>query len=101
MDLQFVVDTCGKNYPKLKKLKGLFSQLYEFAMKNDICNKDCSEYVDIVRYKDKNPDKRDHNKFEKAEVERLWKITDATIMVNSCIPLISDCPEPSFRLYSE
>ena len=22
MDLQFVVDTCGKNYPTLKKLKG-------------------------------------------------------------------------------
>lgn len=76
VDLQFVVDTCGKNYPTLKKLKGLFNQLYEFAMKNDICNKDYSEYVDILRYKDKNPDKRDHNKFEKAEVERLWQITD-------------------------
>ena len=71
VDLQFVVDTCGKNYPTLKKLKGLFNQLYEFAMKNDICNKDY-----ILRYKDKNPDKRDHNKFEKAEVERLWQITD-------------------------
>ena len=40
MDLQFVVDTCGKNYPTLKKLKGLFNQLYAYAMKNDICNKD-------------------------------------------------------------
>lgn len=39
-DLQLVVDTCGKNYPTLKKLKGLFSQLYDYAMKNDICNKD-------------------------------------------------------------
>jgi integrase len=76
VDLQFVVDTCGKNYPTLKKLKGLFNQLYEFAMKNDICNKDYSEFVDILRYKDKNPDKRDHNKFEKSEIERLWQITD-------------------------
>ena len=76
VDLQFVVDTCGKNYPTLKKLKILFNQLYEFAMKNDICNKDYSEYVDILRYKDKNPDKRDHNKFEKAEIDRLWQITD-------------------------
>lgn len=33
MDLQFVVDTCGKNYPTLKKLKGLFNQLYAYAMK--------------------------------------------------------------------
>lgn len=75
MDLQFVVDNCGKNYPTLKKLKGLFNQLYEFAMKNDICNKDYSEYVDIVRYKDRNPDKRDHNRFEKSEIERLWELT--------------------------
>lgn len=32
MDLQFVVDTCEKNYPTLKKLKGLFNQLYAYAM---------------------------------------------------------------------
>ena len=43
-DLQHVVDTYGKNYPTLKKLKGLFNQLYEYAMKNDVCNKDYSEY---------------------------------------------------------
>ena len=76
VDLQFVVDTCRKNYPTLKKLRGLFNQLYEFAMKNDICNKDYSEFVDISRYKDKNPDQRGHNKFERAEIERLWQITD-------------------------
>lgn len=74
VDLQTVVDTCGKNYPTLKKLKSLFSQLYEYAMKNDICSKDYSEFVDIVKYKDKNPDKRDHNKFTKEEIERLWTI---------------------------
>ena len=65
MDLQFVVDTCGKNYPTLKKLKGLFNQLYAYAMKNDICNKDYFEFVDLSRYKDKNPNKRDRNKFTK------------------------------------
>ena len=71
-DLQHVVDTCGKNYPTLKKLKGLFNQLYEYAMKNDVCNKDYSEYVDIQRYKVRNPDKRDRNKFTREEVDRLW-----------------------------
>lgn len=44
-DLQLVVDTCGKNYPTLKKLKGLFNQVYEYAMKNDICNKDYSSML--------------------------------------------------------
>ena len=39
-DLQQVIDTCGKNYPTLKKVKILFNQLYGFALKNDICNKD-------------------------------------------------------------
>ena len=76
VDLQTVVDTCGKNYPTLKKLKSLFSQLYDYAMKNDICSKDYAEFVDIVKFRDKNPDKRDRNKFTKAEVERLWKLAE-------------------------
>lgn len=76
VDLQFVVDTCGKNYPTLKKLKGLFSQLYDYAMKNDLCNKDYSEFVDIARYKDKNPDKRDRSKFTKDEISRLWQLKE-------------------------
>ena len=46
-ELQNVVDTCGKNYPTLRKLKVLLNQLYEYAMKNELCNKDYSEYVDI------------------------------------------------------
>ena len=76
LDLQRVVDTCGKNYPTLKKQKGLFNQLYDFAMKNDICNKDYSEFVDVLRYKDRNPEKRDHNKFTREEVDRLWEFKD-------------------------
>lgn len=76
VDLQTVVDSCGKNYPTLKKLKSLFSQLYEYAMKNDICNKDYSEFVDIAKYKDKNPDKRDRNKFTKEEIDRLWTLAE-------------------------
>ena len=35
-DLQQVIDTCGKNYPTLKKIKILFSQLYDFIIKNTI-----------------------------------------------------------------
>lgn len=75
-DLQFVVDTCDKNYPTLKKLKSLFSQLYDYAMKNDICNKNYSVFVDIAKFKDKNPDKRSRNKFTKAEVKRLWELAE-------------------------
>mgnify|MGYP001005527421 FL=1 len=72
-NLQHVVDNCGKNYPTLRKLNVLFGQMYEYAMKNDICNKDYSEFVDIVKYKDRNPNKRDRNKFTK---DRLWEQKD-------------------------
>ena len=71
-DLQYVVDTCDKNYPTLRKLKVLFGQLYEYALKNDVCNKNYAEFVDIVKYKDRNPNKRDKNKFDKYELERIW-----------------------------
>ena len=68
-DLQFVIDDCGKNYPTLKKIKVLFNQLYAYALKYDICNKDYSTYVDVAKYKDRNPNKHDRNKFSKEEVE--------------------------------
>ena len=75
-NLQHVVDNCGKNYPTLRKLNVLFGQMYEYAMKNDICNKDYSEFVDIVKYKDRNPNKRDRNKFTKEDIDRLWEQKD-------------------------
>lgn len=75
-ELQAVVDSCGKNYPTLKKLKSLFNQLYSYAMKNDICNKDYSEFVEIAKYKNQNPDKLDRKKFTKEQVSRLWGLSD-------------------------
>ena len=75
-DLQQVIDTCGKNYPTLKKIKILFSQLYDFALKNDICNKDYSSFVDIVQYKDRNPNKHSRNKFTKDEIAKIWTMKD-------------------------
>ena len=75
-DLQNVIDTCGKNYPTLRKLKVLFNQLYDYAIKHDVCNKNYSEYVDVVKHKNKNPNKNERTKFEKSEVERLWDLKD-------------------------
>lgn len=72
LDLQTVIDTCGKNYPTLKKIKVLFNQLYDYALKNDICNKDYSDYVDVAQYKDRNSNKCGRNKFEKSEIDMVW-----------------------------
>lgn len=74
--LQGVVDDCGKNYPTLRKLRVLFNVLYGYAIKNDVCAKDYSEFVDIDRYKDRNPDKYDRTIFDDTEIEKLWKVSD-------------------------
>lgn len=33
-------------------------------------------FVDVVQYKDRNPNKYDRNKFEKEEIEQRWKQKD-------------------------
>lgn len=73
IDLQNIIDNSGKNYPTLRKLKVLFNQMYEYAMKNEICNKDYSDYVDITQYKDRNPNKYDRNKFTRQEIAKIWE----------------------------
>ena len=75
-DLQEAIDKCGKNYPTMKKIKGLMNQLYAFAVKNDICPKDYSKYVDLTKYRDRNPNKRDRNRISKEDVDRIWDQKD-------------------------
>ena len=70
--LQSIVDCCGKNYPTLRKLKVLYSVLYKFANENDICSKDYSQYVDILQYKDRNPNGFGRRPFTRQEIESLW-----------------------------
>ncbi len=72
IDLQGVIDTCGKNYPTLRKLRVLLNQMYEYAMKYEICNRDYSQHIDIAKYKDKNPNKIDRSPFSKEEIKALW-----------------------------
>ena len=47
-----------------------------YSLKYDICNKDYSTYVDVAKYKDRNPNKLDRNKFSKEEVERVWTMQE-------------------------
>lgn len=75
-DLQKVIDTCGKNYPTLRKLKVLMNQLYDYAMKRDLCSKDYSQYIDIIKYKDKNPNKRERDRIPDTDITKLWNASD-------------------------
>ena len=76
VDLEKAIKVSGKNYPTMKKIRVLFNQMYKYAMKNDICKKDYSLYVELDKYRDKNPNKLDRRKFTKEEIEMLWDQKD-------------------------
>ena len=69
--LQHIVDTCGKNYPTLKKLKILLSQMFEYAVIHEIISKDrdMTELLDIGSPEESTK----HFKFNNAEMEALWR----------------------------
>ena len=83
VDLQHVVDTCGNNYPTLRNLKVLFNQLYYYAIKNYICNKNYSEFVDIIRYNDRNPNKYDRKNFSKRFTSLFSKVNNNLYSINT------------------
>lgn len=75
-DLEEAIRLSGKNYPTMKKIRVLFNQMYRYAMKNDICKKDYAQYIELEKYRDKNPNKLDRHKFSKKEIEMLWDQKD-------------------------
>lgn len=85
--LQHVADTCGKNYPTLRKLKVLFSQLYTYARQNDICEKDYSEFVDIAKHKPEDPESK-HRVFTADEISMLWENADRSAYIAAILMMI-------------
>lgn len=73
VDIQVAIDNSGKNYPTLRKLKLLVSQLYRFAIKQGICSKDISEFIDIKKYKERNPHKVSDCIINEEDIKILWK----------------------------
>ena len=68
--MQAVIDNSGKNHPTLRKIKSFLSQLFDFAVMNDIISKDkhIVEYLDIG----KGTQSTKHYKFSYTEIEALW-----------------------------
>lgn len=85
--LQGVIDNSGKNYPMLKKVKVLFGQLYQYALENDVCTKDYSEFVDVAKFKQKNKEEM-HTPFTEAEITKLWEMADENEHIKIVLMLI-------------
>lgn len=67
--LQGVIDECGRGYPTKAVIRTLFKVLFTFAMKNDICEKDYAQYVDIGKRKGE----KDKKPFTQEEIDKLFK----------------------------
>lgn len=75
-ELQKAFDNCGKNYPTLRKVKVLLNQMYKWAIKYDLVDKDYSRYIELSKHKNKNPNKRNTLVFTQEQIETMWKIKD-------------------------
>lgn len=51
-ELQEVIDNCPHGYSSLSNIKKLYSQMYKFALENDIAEKDYGKFVTINREND-------------------------------------------------
>lgn len=86
--LQSAVDKSDRNYPTLRKIKVVINQMYKWAMKYDVCPKDYSRYVDIIKHKHKNSRKRNQNPFTKEDIDILWNLAEENRYYQAIIMLI-------------
>jgi integrase len=84
--LQSIADNSGKNYPTLKKLKTFLSQMYDYAVMQDIISKesDKTEYLDIGTKTESDL----HYKFTNKEIDALWKWSNKNDYVQVILMLI-------------
>ena len=76
--LQKVIDESGKSYQSLAHIKAMLSNLYNYAIENDICDKDYAQYIDLTKYskQDKEGKIEKHKIFTEEEINTLWANID-------------------------
>lgn len=80
IQMQHLIDSCGKNYPSLVKIKVLFSALFKYAIQNDVVDKDYSKYVSVSQYADRNPNAVERKPFILEEIDMLWNHQDDKVV---------------------
>lgn len=83
--LQSIVDTSGKKYSTMNTFKILLNQLYEYAIKYEICQKNYSTYLDISAVP---VTRNEHTAFTAGEVALFWSHADENLYYSIPIMLI-------------
>lgn len=82
--LQNIINTCGKGYGTLRKIKSLYSQMYRYAMQNDIVSKDYSAYIELGKKNDANTRKP----FTEKEINKLFAVENSIEFVDTILIMI-------------
>ena len=89
--LQKAVDVSGKNIGTLQQIKDLIRQLYKYALKNDICTKDYSSFIDLSLHKDKTNSSDGHRAFTAEEVDQFWSLSEEPAAKTVLILIYTGC----------
>ena len=82
--LQYSIDESGKGYQTKRKIKSLLSQMYGYAIQNDISSKDYSSFVDIG----KNMNESTRAPFTGKEIIKLWENIDNIEFIDTVLIMI-------------
>lgn len=84
--LQRVFDESGRTLNVLSTARQLASQLFDYAIKNDICAKNYAKFVDLSKARD--PERLEHTAFTAEEIDRLWAAEPAEPRLSIVLMLI-------------
>ena len=82
--MQEILSNDTRKHGSRRKLKILFNQLFDYAMKNDIVTKDYSKYVEL----EKNNEKSTRKPFSENEIQKLWELSNDMEWVDTILILI-------------
>lgn len=75
-DLQEIVDDCDLKHSSLELIVTLYHQMYRYALANDICEKDYSQFVTI----EKEDDDESGVPFKESDLKILWQHKDDEVV---------------------
>ena len=82
--LQEAMDESNKGYPTKRKIKYLYSQLFAYAMSNDIVSKDYSPFINIGK-KEKESERIP---FTAKEISKLWEYENKIDFIDTILIMI-------------
>lgn len=82
--LKNIIDNCGMAHPTRAVIKTLFNVLFNFAMKNDIVEKNYAQYVDVG----KREGKINRKPFTQEEIDKLFKHVNDLEYVDTVLIMI-------------